>query len=332
MLHNIKDKCMHNLESSVDVERACLVLQSAHDLHLDDLQANVLKFILNSGEPCLESKSFRSLSPECLRLVIESDNLKFKEEFIYQKILEWSTNRCQDQRLTVNDENIRQVLGDLLYLVRFPIMERKYFTENVSKKSLLSSDEIINVYQSFDDEEITVFPSKLRNIEHMEHMVCLRCDTGYFLQWTRVGDWDCLDFTTNLDCIILGINVFGSKSYSGKHDISLNILKSSDVLRSIETVLHSERGQQIYPVMFGNPLLVKKNTRYTIKLKMIGPNAFTGKSYKEIVALNELFVTFLRPSLTSPNEIHEVFSSYHNEIQPLQGQIAGIIIQHIYKK
>jgi hypothetical protein len=90
---------------------------------------------------------------------------------------EWSTKRCHDQNLTVNDENIRQVLGDLLYLVRFPIMERKYFTENVSKKSLLILDEIVKVYQSLDDEEIDVLPTKRRNIEHMEHMVCLRCDT-----------------------------------------------------------------------------------------------------------------------------------------------------------
>jgi BTB/POZ domain-containing protein 1/2 len=244
-----------------------------------------------------------------------------KEEIIYQKIIDWSTNRCQQQDLTVNDENIRQVLGDLLYLVRFPIMERKYFTENVSKKSLLTLDEIVKVYQSLDDEEIAVFPTKWRNIEHMEHMVCLRCATSSSGFWKHDGDNDCLDFTTNLDCIILGINVFGSRSYSGKHDISLTILKSSDVLRSIKTVLYSEKGQEIYPVMFDKPLPMKKNTRYTIKLNMRGPNTFTGESYKRIVSLNELSVTFLNSSLPSPNGTKET-----------HGQIPGIITEHIYKK
>ena len=138
----------------MDEERVCFVLQTAYDFHLDDLRTNALKFILNIGEPGLESKSFLNLSPECLRLVIESDDLKCKEEVIYQKIIDWSTQRCHDQNRTVNDENIRQVLGDLLYLVRFPIMERKYFTENVSKKSLLTLDEIVKVYQSLDEEEI----------------------------------------------------------------------------------------------------------------------------------------------------------------------------------
>jgi hypothetical protein len=93
------------------------------------------------------------------------------------------------------------------------------------------------------------------------------------------------------------------------------------VLRFIETVLYSEEEQEIYPVMFGKPLLVKKNTRYTIKLNMTGPNAFTGKSYTQIVALNELSVTFLSSSVPSTNRTNETW-----------GQIPGIIIQHIYKK
>jgi hypothetical protein len=305
----------------VDEERVCFVLQTAYDFHLDDLRTNALKFILNIGEPGLESKSFLNLSPECLRLVIESDDLKCKEEVIYQKIIDWSTQRCHDQNLTVNDENIRQVLGDFLYLVRFPIMERKYFTENVSKKSLLTLDEIIKVYQSLDEEEIGVFPTKWRNIEDMEHMVCLRCDSASLDMWVQSGKDDCLDFTTNRDCTMLGINVFGSNTFSGMHDINLNILKSSDVLRSIKTVLYSEKGQKIYPVMFGKPLLVKKNTRYTIQLNMKGPHVFTGKSYKKIVALNELSVTFLSSSLLSPNSTSEI-----------RGQIPGIIIQHSHKK
>ena len=299
----------------MDEECVCVVLQTARDFHLDDLRTNVLKFILNIGEPCLESKSFLNLSRECLRLVIQSDDLKCKEEFIYQKIIDWSTNRCQVQNLTANDENIRQVLGGLLFLVRFPIMERTYFTENVSKKSLLTSDEIVKVYQSLDDDKIDVFPTKWRNIEHM---VYRRCDSSNSGDWNHDGHNDCFDFTTNLDCIMLGINVFGSSTYSGKHDMNLTILNSSDVLRNIETVLYSEEEKKIYPVMFEKPLLVKKNTRYTIKLNMTGPKAFTGKSYKKIVALNELSVTFLSSSVLSLNGTLEN-----------QGHIPEIII---YKK
>jgi hypothetical protein len=38
----------------------------------------------------------------------------------------------KEQHVTANDEQLRKVLGDLIYFIRFPIMERKYFTHEVS--------------------------------------------------------------------------------------------------------------------------------------------------------------------------------------------------------
>jgi hypothetical protein len=93
-----------------------------------------------------------------------------------------------------------------------------------------------------------MFPTKWRNIKHMEHMVCLRCDAANLGYWVQNGKYDCLGFTTNHDCNMLGINVFGSHTYSGKHDISLTVLMSCDVLRSIKTVLYSENGQKMWHV------------------------------------------------------------------------------------
>jgi hypothetical protein len=51
------------------------------------------------------------------------------------------------------------------------------------------------------------------------------------------------------------------------------------------------------------------------------PTSFSGESYKDIVALNELSVTLLSSSLPSTNSTNET-----------RGQIPGIIIQHTYKK
>jgi len=135
-----------------------------------------------------------------------------------------------------------------------------------------------------------VFPTKRRNVKYW---VCLRCVTVNSGESTD----DFLDFTTSNDCIMLGINVFGSTTYSGNYDISLSILKSSEVLRSIKTVLYSKKGQEMYPIMFDNPLNVNNDTKYTIQLNMKGPKTFTGKSYQMSVSLNRLgghglYVTF----------------------------------------
>jgi hypothetical protein len=57
----------------------------------------------------------------------------------------------------------------------------------------------------------------------------------------------------------------------------------------------------MFPVIFGNPLLVKKNTRYTIRLSMYGPKTFTGKSYKESVVLKTITLDLINIKLNGRN-------------------------------
>ena len=54
-----------------------------------------------------------------------------------------------EQHVTANYEQLRKVLGDLIYLIRFPIMERKYFTNEVSTKK--------SAYSGGKGGNITVF-------------------------------------------------------------------------------------------------------------------------------------------------------------------------------
>jgi hypothetical protein len=53
---------------------------------------------------------------------------------------------------------LRKVLGDLISLIRFPIMERKYFTNEVSTKNVLTLVEKVEIFQSFHDKPIDTFP------------------------------------------------------------------------------------------------------------------------------------------------------------------------------
>ena len=70
--------------------------------------------------------------------------------------------RSEEQNMTDNDEQLRKVLGDLTYLIRFPIMERKYFTNEVLTKNVLTLEEMVAIYQSFDGKKICTFPAHVR--------------------------------------------------------------------------------------------------------------------------------------------------------------------------
>jgi hypothetical protein len=51
----------------------------------------------------------------------------------------------KEQHMTANDEQLRKVLGDLIYLIRFPIMKCKYFTNEVSTKNVLTAEDTVVV-------------------------------------------------------------------------------------------------------------------------------------------------------------------------------------------
>ncbi|VDI79410.1 BTB/POZ domain-containing protein 3/6 [Mytilus galloprovincialis] len=165
MLQTLKDKCNEFLTSSVDEDHACVVFQTAHDFHIKDLETDALDFIFKKGRACFESDDFLHLSSDCLKLIVESDKLYCDETTIYQRMVQWSKLRCEEQSMSMTDENVRKSLGDLLYRIRFPLMTPKFFTDEVSSTNILTFEERVRLYEHFNGKHTDMFPSKHRQFQ-----------------------------------------------------------------------------------------------------------------------------------------------------------------------
>ena len=344
MLDVIKNECKKFLTANINEDYACVVLQIAHTFQLEDLQKDALQFIFSHGKSCLESTRFLSLSSVCVKLIIESDKLICTEENVYENMIKWAEQQCRNeqhvyankeqhvtgdeeqhvtandkQHVAANDEQLRKVLGDLIYLIRFPVMKRKYFTNEVTTKNVLTADEKVEIYQSLDGKSIDTFPANMRlPISKLE---VWRCESylNNDLHWGQNGEDDCLDFTTNLNCYIVGINVFGSTQYSGQHDVNINISDGSTILGSTSKKINSVPEKRSYPIYFIEPLRILKNIKYRIKLNMKGDNCCSGTDYQTIVNIDDdSSVTFTDSS------------SSRNGTSSKGGQIPGIILSQPY--
>ena len=164
-----------------------------------------------------------------------------------------------------------------------------------------------------------MFPANIRvSISKLE---VWRCETyfGKNRTWTHNGRDDCLYFTANIDCYIYGIIVFGSKQYSGQHEVNINILNGSAILGLTSTKLTSVPGKESYPMDLAEPLRILKNITYTIKLNMKGNSCFDGKDYKSVVKIDDdACVTFTNSSLSK------------NGTNSTEGQIPGIILSRAF--
>ncbi|VDI55778.1 Hypothetical predicted protein [Mytilus galloprovincialis] len=159
-----------NMMLHVDKDHACTVFQTAHDFHMTDLKEEALDFIFKNGSASLVSDDFLYLSGDCLKLILESDQLYCDETTIYQRMVQWAKLQCEEQSMPTFDENVRKTLGDLIYLIRFPIMTPKYFTNEVSSQEILTDKEKVGVYEHFNGKQTDIFISKHRK-EHIHNEI-----------------------------------------------------------------------------------------------------------------------------------------------------------------
>lgn len=83
-----------------------------------------------------------------MEIILKSDDLDCAEDNVCEFSFQWITARCIEKGLEPNGKNLREVANNLLILVRFPVVDMKYFSNNVVKTGILTSDETISVYQS----------------------------------------------------------------------------------------------------------------------------------------------------------------------------------------
>ncbi|CAG2224275.1 unnamed protein product [Mytilus edulis] len=215
-------------------------------------------------------------------------------------MVKWATKRNHSER----NQSIRDCLGDLLYLIRFPAMEQNYFTRNVSKKGILMENEIINVYQSKTDEErhSSIFISERRHYM-LRFKRCFVDDRSVAALECTSKD-DSVDFETSFDGKLCSVLLFGPKSFCGYTDVTIKILSGNSVLSTTQkNKLNSHK--KIYEIPLNFPVEVRKQSRYTIVVNMRGPKTYKGKYYKPICKGDGLSLTFLPPSISSPTTTSE---------------------------
>ena len=201
-----------------------------------------------------------------------------------------------EKHLSITDKNIRQELGNLIHLIRFPLIKPEYFTDNLSYSTILTSDEKLNIYRSFHTKKSDLFPIKSRgnyvgiSTEFRRGNVN-NAPVGY------IANSDGIDFRTNFGGVLSAITIYGSMYYSRKHNVELNILNDSVILGTTEMTLCSTAGQELYRIPLANPVEVEQNSRYSIKLKITGSFVVCGKDFATSVTIDDLSIRFLESNL-----------------------------------
>ncbi|KAK3100650.1 hypothetical protein FSP39_023079 [Pinctada imbricata] len=146
------DRCVKFLNNNIKIENACLIFASAKRYNSETLKIASLSFICLNKD-CLRSDEFLNLCREDVMDISGNENLSCKEENLLESLCRWAEVRCNETGKETNDANKRQILGNLLFTVRFPLMDYDFLINTLSNSKLLTDLELKLVLQKRSKKE-----------------------------------------------------------------------------------------------------------------------------------------------------------------------------------
>ncbi|XP_046581838.1 BTB/POZ domain-containing protein 2-like isoform X2 [Haliotis rubra] len=282
--------CVKFVESYLTVENACEVLEQGYIL--DELAHAILNFITQNASSVLATDGFRNIYQPCLNQVLSSDKLEVEETKVLQAILNWADAQCRMQGIEPTGPNLRQVLGDSLDCVRFPLLDPRYFVDSVATQGLFTKEECFTMVQCYAIPERWTqcfkFKTKTRNIK--EYHVCSRftdVDGSRDSYGTDAVKLICLK-----EIYLHGYSVYGP--FDGNNSqYSINTVlydKNDDIIHA--QVTNVVDNAKYLKVMFNTKLKLDGNVWYTLLVKIRGPPTFKGHNSISFVKNSDVTLTF----------------------------------------
>ncbi|KAL3099883.1 hypothetical protein niasHS_001809 [Heterodera schachtii] len=137
------------------------VFIAADQYFMSELVAECLRFdfseipnIFAVYSECLKLKgpNFEHFAQNCLRFIDDNaKSLYFPTNFCTLTTnycaLRWAKNRCGEEGPSAL--NLRRMLRDVLYLIRFPIITERDFLDHIVPTGVLDADEVLSVFVSY---------------------------------------------------------------------------------------------------------------------------------------------------------------------------------------
>ncbi|CAC5403376.1 unnamed protein product [Mytilus coruscus] len=178
MLSTMKDECSNQLVSSIETSNAHLVFDVASNFNLQSVKSKTLEHIQKNAEEYFTEPNAIKISRECIKAILELDFMSCSETNICRFLIKWAGHQCEVQGKTASGENMREITGSLLNLVRFPVINRTYFTNKIPS-GFLTSEEVISVFSSHNGKKNEYFNESNRNSKR--NLNVMRPSSTYYM-------------------------------------------------------------------------------------------------------------------------------------------------------
>ena len=287
------------------------ILEQAIHFEEKDLETKCWKVIDWRASGVISSANFVNIKQTTLASLLKRNYLNVSEISLFQAVLKWIDHQCSERGLELTTENRRSVIGDAVYDLRFIGLNQQEFAKYVSKSGLLTTDELVPIYEKFNKlespllkwtlperkKEQTFDPTnrKIRISRFSENSYSTSASWSYDYQ-----ERDYLSFSVDQCALFLGVRFFATDrpNHYDSNTVVLNVFV--DNMRNYSTTgayNQQLKGQSTsaFDVMFEPPILVQENEIVKMDATMSGRPSYFGRRGKSTVKKRGITVNFIEP-------------------------------------
>ncbi len=276
-----------------------------------------LRMIDKHTKETLMSDTFTDIDLPTVKAIVERDTLCVQEITVYQAVEKWAEVECLRKKMDTTADNKRQAIGEVLHMIRMPLMKIEEFAEGPAKSKLLTPEETTDVFLYFTTHEKPSlnFPTTPRSTN--QEYQCLRfLDINY--GWTNGPYPDKVEFTASKGISLIGVGVYGSCMGGAVCTVEAWIEHQGDTLQKYCGKQSFDGGSHvhyIYYIYFSEPVDIEEGEVYTINVKLEN-NMVCYYGTGGLASIDTAGVTFNFDSCTVGN---------HNGTSDTTGQIPAIV-------
>ncbi|XP_046368522.2 BTB/POZ domain-containing protein 6-like isoform X5 [Haliotis rufescens] len=258
----LETECEEFCLQSLSPSNACLFLQQADLFDKEDLKERALRVIKSNAEVSVASEGFRELSKECLKLILKADDMRVDEICIFRSVMSWAEAECRRQGREVTPEEKREVLGECVFLIRFPSMSMVKFATTVCHEGILSDTHIIMLFRKYAISDLDIRPfcdvSRKSPVYYLSRLPTDEKNHQAWVSYIAKCRRDALYISCDARVHLTGLSMYAGK-LADKVSVDIVVTDSDDkTLLKHHQDLDVTEGQLSDVVMFPSPLLTKE--------------------------------------------------------------------------
>lgn len=295
MLPTLFKACVKCLLENIETSNVIHVLGLSKLFDEATLKRHCLEFIRQNARAVLmpTGKEILSASWNTMEAILQMNTIPAKKIDIYKTCIAWAEHQLRIASSTGNptDEQIRTVLDDLLYLIRFPTMEPFEFAEISDDRKVLTDDEKASIYKFLVTKEGSNlrFCTEQRLCEETWVDRTVTCATG---AWRTAPQVDAIAFKTNHDIQLTGIGLYTGDDSAG-YDADVEILQSKNCLFRKSCKVPSTKDANQFKVTVDVPIPIDVGVVYLVKVWSSRDIGHYGQQCQQVCKSGKVVFTFL---------------------------------------